>query len=124
MSDSVRFIAGTFAPMLRTLSSLLDTGARQVEARGASFAELAEARLAPDMYPLARQVRIACELAEKALARLTASEPPKAGDDDASLQALQARIAAAIAFIEAAIEAAMDDAREIEVPLQGDLYLQ
>ena len=38
------------------------------------------ARLAPDMFPLSRQVQIACDAAKNGLARLAAIEAPKFED--------------------------------------------
>ena len=51
----------TLVPLLRTLSTLLDKGAEHMKAKGANPDALTEARLAPDMFPLTRQVQIACD---------------------------------------------------------------
>jgi hypothetical protein len=58
----------TYRNMLRTLSDLLD---KAVDQLGADKAEaLLSARLAPDMFPLATQLRFACVQAQEAPLRL------------------------------------------------------
>jgi hypothetical protein len=65
----------TFAPMLNTLSALLDKGAAH-----ARPGTLAGARLAPDMFPLSTQVQLACHNAKDATAHLTGETPPTHSD--------------------------------------------
>jgi hypothetical protein len=67
----------TFAPVLTTLSALLDKGAAYARAKAADVNDLIGARLAPDMYPLSVQVKLACHHAKDAAARLTGATPPK-----------------------------------------------
>ena len=54
---------------------------------------LAQARLYPDMYPLTRQVQIACDTAKGAAARLAGIEIPKHEDNEANLADLKHRVA-------------------------------
>jgi len=49
--------------MLGNLSKILDKGAAFAEAKKIDQAVLTGARLAPDMFPLTRQVQIACDMA-------------------------------------------------------------
>src|SRR5580658_4785155 len=49
-------------------------------------------RLAPDQYPLVRQVQLSCDHAKFAPARLTGKEAPKHADDEQTIDGLQARI--------------------------------
>jgi hypothetical protein len=49
-------------------------------------------RLAPDQYPLVRQVQLSCDHAKFAPARLTGKEAPKHADDEQTIDSLQARI--------------------------------
>jgi len=53
--------AGTFVPMLRSLLQIFDKAIAQAAEKKIDLAALPEARLAPDMYPLTRQVQIACD---------------------------------------------------------------
>lgn len=55
--------------MLRSLSQIFDKAAQQAGDKKIDLAALPTARLAPDMFPLTKQVQIACDHA-KATARL------------------------------------------------------
>ena len=58
------------------------------------------ARLAPDQFPLVRQVQSTCDTAKFAAARLSGKEPPKHEDNEATIEALHARIHAVIAWLD------------------------
>ena len=90
----------TFVPMLGTLSKLLDKGAEHMKAKGLKPDTLTEARLAPDMFPLTRQVQIACDQAKSVAARLTGQEPPKFEDTEQTLDELKARIRRTLDYVE------------------------
>ena len=57
-------------------------------------------RLAPDMFPLTRQIQIAADFAKGATARLAGNEVPKYADDEKSFAELKARIAKTVKFVE------------------------
>ncbi|WCS26941.1 DUF1993 domain-containing protein [Methylobacterium sp. NMS14P] len=63
----------TYRQMLRTLAGLLD---RALEQRPDAAEELLAARLAPDMLPLASQIRFAAFQAQEAVYRLTGQALP------------------------------------------------
>src|SRR4051812_32002055 len=109
----------TFVPMLRNLSALLDKAAQHASANKLDPAELPEARLAPDMFPLAKQVQVACDQAKNSIARLLGQEPPRFADDEQTLDDLKARIAKTIDYVGKAPRSAFEgsDERQIEVPL-------
>src|SRR5579862_7354841 len=75
----------TFVPMLTNLAGVLDKAAQFAEARKFDSAVLANARLAPDMFPLATQIRIACRHASEAMAVLAGKKAP---ETDATLNTL------------------------------------
>ncbi len=54
-------------------------------------AVLAGCRLAPDMFPLIRQVQIACDFAKGSTARLAGIEPPAYEDNEKTLADLKIR---------------------------------
>ena len=60
---------------------------------------LITARLAPDMFALARQVQIAADFAKGCAARLSETEIPKYADDEASFDDLKARVEKTLLFI-------------------------
>lgn len=60
---------------------------------------LLQARLFPDMFPLLRQVQVACDFAKSVAARLAGVEVPKMEDTEQTFADLQARIATVLAFL-------------------------
>src|SRR5580693_2262338 len=66
-----------FAHALGNLSALLEKAVADAKERKFDPAVLLGSRLAPDMFPLTRQVQIACDLAKNSVARLAAQEPPR-----------------------------------------------
>ena len=57
-------------------------------ARSANL-DLVNARLAPDMFTLAKQVQVACDNANEGAARLAGQEPPERGNDEKTIAELQ-----------------------------------
>ncbi len=84
---------------LRNLDTWLDKAQAHAEAKKFDTAVLVQARLAPDMLPLARQIQIASDNAKGCVARLTGSEAPKYEDNEATFAELKARIAKTMAYI-------------------------
>jgi len=116
----------TFTGMLRTLSTLLDKGVEHAAAKGIDPAELVNARLSEDMYPLSRQVQIACDMAKNSTARILGLEPPRFEDVEQTIDELKARIAKTIDYLEGLPEAAFEGAetRDVVMPLMGTLVLE
>lgn len=88
------------AQMLRNLSNFLKDGAAMAEAGGPGEGELLDARLAPDMFNLVRQVQSAADGAKFAAARLAGVTPPRDPDDETTMAQLQARLARTIEFLD------------------------
>lgn len=89
----------TFIRMLTNLSGLIDKAAAHAEAKKFDGKVLVDARLAPDMFPFASQVRVACDFAKGCSARLAGLEPPKHEDNETTLAELKARIAKCLDFV-------------------------
>lgn len=106
-----------FTRSLRNLDHLL---AKAVES-GVDERTLMEARLAPDMLALPRQVQIACDTAKLAVTRIAQTEPRAMADDENSLADLRDRIARTIAYLEEAAPAAFEgrEAAEIKLTFPG-----
>jgi uncharacterized protein len=109
----------TFAPMLRSLSGLLDKGAEHARAASMNPAALVEGRLAPDMYTLAQQVQLACDQAAGTIARLADQEPPKFESELKTIDDLKARIGRTLEYVQRTPETAFAgaDDREIRIPI-------
>jgi len=86
---------------LKNLAAILAKGEAHAAARKIDPAVFLSARLFPDMFPLTKQVQIACDVAKGTVARLADMEAPKHEDSEQSFGDLQARIAKVVAFIEA-----------------------
>ena len=116
----------TFVPMLRSLAKIFDKAAQHAKAKSFDGAVLVNARLAPDMFPLIRQVQIACDTAKNGTARLMGKEAPKFEDNEQTLDELKARIVKTIDHLEKADRGALQGAedREIRIPLPGERLLE
>ena len=111
-------------PLSRALDQL-----RQILAKGAAHAEaqgwdpnvLLSMRLAPDMFPLTRQVQIATDMAKNAAARLTGTEAPKFEDDETTFAQLEARVQRAVDYLRSVPADAFTGAetRAITVPMRA-----
>ena len=113
--------AARFAAMLRNLSAILDKAEAYAEAKKIDAAVPGGLRLIADMFPLARQVQIACDTAKGAVARLAGLEIPKHEDTEKTFEELQMRIIKTLDFI-ATVKAAQVDGsedKEIVIKLRG-----
>lgn len=100
---------GTFVPVLKNLSTLLDKGAEH--AKREKF-DLVNARLAPDMFPLSLQIGLACNRAMDSTERLIGGAPPSVANDEKTVGELQARIKSTIAYLERVKPADFDGAED------------
>ena len=115
-----------FTNALTNLSALLEKGLAHATARKFDPSVLVNARLAPDMFPLSRQVQIACDGAKNGVARLTALEPPRFEDNEKTIEELRARIARTIDYLKSVPASAFEGAedRDIKVPAGPDRVLE
>jgi hypothetical protein len=85
--------------MLKNLDAWLDKAVAHAEKKKFDPAVLLESRLAPDMYPLTRQIQAACDGAKFLAARLSGKEPPKHPDTEKTVDELRARIRSVIEYL-------------------------
>ncbi|HMN45292.1 MAG TPA: DUF1993 domain-containing protein [Povalibacter sp.] len=114
----------TFLHTLASLKNLLQKGIASAEARKFDPGILAASRLAPDMFPLTRQVQIASDAAKGAVARLAGIEPPKFEDTETTLAELIARVDKTVDFIKTVPREQIDGSEDREIVLKtprGDL---
>jgi hypothetical protein len=88
-----------FIRTLTALKGILDKGAASAQARKIDPLVFTRDRLAPDMFPLSRQVQIACDVAKNGFARLSGVDAPKFEDNETTFEELQARIGKTIDFL-------------------------
>ncbi len=102
---------------LGILGDILAKGAADAEARKIDPSVYVNARLAPDMLPLARQVQIASDISKGAGARLAGMEAPSFADTETSFDELQERIKKTIAFLNGIKPAQIDGSEEKAIAL-------
>jgi hypothetical protein len=110
--------APRFAHALANLSAILDKAHAHAEAKKLEPHVLGSLRLIADMFPLSRQVQIACDTAKGAVARLAGIEIPKHEDTEQTIPELKARIAKTIDFISSVPAAKIDGSEDREVVLK------
>lgn len=107
-----------FQQLLGALSGVLDKGAAFCAAKQIDPSVLVNARLAPDMFPLTRQVQAATDNAKGCIARLAGVEVPVHEDTETNFDELKARIARTRAFIDAFTPAQIDGSEDREIVLK------
>lgn len=104
--------------MLRNLSAILDKAEAHAKAQGAPLSSLAEARLAPDMHPLTRQIQMASDAAKGGAARLAAAEPPSMPDTETTFPEFKERIAKTLAYLETIKPSQIDGGEDRTIELK------
>jgi uncharacterized protein len=106
-----------FVQFLTSLSAVLDKAAAFAEAKKVDPSVLLNTRLAPDMFPLGRQVRAATDHAINACGRLAGAELPTFSNNEASIPELKERIAKTIDFLKSLKPAQIDgtEGKEIKI---------
>ncbi len=117
---------------LGALANLLTKASDHCAAQKVTADALLTFRLFPDMFPLTTQVQLACDFAARASARLAGAEPQSFADTETTFEELQARIAAARAYMASFDPALFDGAatrmvtvknRRGEMTMTGQEYL-
>jgi hypothetical protein len=107
-----------FLRQLDNLSAILARAETWAQARRIAPETLLGYRLAPDMFPLVRQVQLTTDFAKGAVSRLAGREPPRFEDTEASFAALEARLEKTRRHIAAFSPADFDGAAERRVELK------
>ncbi len=112
--------------MLKSLGSWLDKAAEYAKTKSFEPDTLLLARLAPDQYPLVRQVQSSCDNAKFAAARLSGKEAPKHPDAEQRMEELQARVRSCVSYLDTFKASDFDGAesRLVSLPfLEGKVIL-
>ena len=109
----------TFLQVLSPIAALVDKARAHCAASGLSEEALCGTRLAPDMWPLAKQVTATCRHSAGAIAAITSGETgPDLSPAPTDFAALAAQVAAAIAALQAA------DADQLNAAASGDVVFK
>lgn len=92
--------APVFRQMLGSLNDLLNKAKTHCAERQIDQNAFLQARLFPDMFPLSRQIQIACDFARGVSARLAGVEVPSNEDKEQTFEDLQALVARTLTFLE------------------------
>lgn len=123
-----------FVRLLGNMDRWFDKALVHAEAKKFDPSVYVNARLAPDMFPLSRQVQIATDAAKGCAARLSGTEIPVFEDTEQTVDDLRQRIRKTIDFVQSVPEALFEgaDSREIvlnmrnrePLHLRGEDYLR
>lgn len=117
MNDLYTYTVPVFIKSLGGLEDILQKAEAHAKEKSLDEGALLADRLWPDMFPLARQVEIACDNAKLATARLSGVEAPSFPDGAVTFAALHERVAKTLAYLETVPEASFKAAAEKEVTL-------
>jgi hypothetical protein len=121
-----------FTRTLNNLSAILNKAAAHAEAKKIDPSVFINSRLAPDMFPLARQVQIATDAVKGCAARLAGIDIPSFPDTEASFPELIERVTKTQAFLNSITAAQLEGSedrtvtikvRGSDMPMQGLAYL-
>jgi hypothetical protein len=107
-----------FVRALRNLAAILKKGEAHAAERKIDPAVLLNYRLAPDMFPLTRQVQIATDMAKGCASRLAGVEIPSYEDKEATFAELVARLEKCIAYLESFQPGQIDGTEDKTVTLK------
>lgn len=124
MNELYTYTVPVFIKHLGGLRNILEKAkAHLAETKGDENALLAD-RLYPDMFPLTKQVQVACDNAKGCAARLSGTENPKMEDTEATIDELIARVDKTLAFVKSVPESAFAGAadRQVIISYMPDVY--
>lgn len=89
-----------FIRSLNALKGVLHKAQQYAEKKKIDMPVLLQTRLAPDQFPLAKQIQITCDGAKFCVSRLTGGEAPRFEDKETTLDEFMARIDKTVAYLQ------------------------
>ena len=86
--------------LLRSLDANLDKAAAYAAAKKFDPSVLLHSRLAPDQWPLIRQIQAACDSAKLGAARCAGQDAPAHADTEQTIDEAKKRIATVVAYLD------------------------
>jgi uncharacterized protein len=119
------FTAPVFVKALGGLRHVLEKAKAHCTKAGIEESDLLESRLAPDMFPLVKQVQVATDNTKGAVARLSGGEAPKFEDTETTIEELLARIDKTIEYVRSVPESNYAGAadRQVVLPYFNGKYM-
>ncbi|GIL39706.1 hypothetical protein TMPK1_19430 [Rhodospirillales bacterium TMPK1] len=111
-----------FIRLLDALGGVLKKGQQSCTDRKIPESVMLQSRLAPDMFPLSRQVQIACDMVKGGGARLAGVAVPSYPDDEVDFAQLLARIEKTKSFLRELDKASFEgsDKRTVTLKIAGN----
>src|SRR5882724_9944954 len=107
-----------FEQILGAIGNVLGKAEAHATARKIDPAVLLASRLAPDMFPLSRQLHIACDFAKGATARLAGLEVPSWPDEEKTFAEFKARAAKTLDYVQGFKPAQIDGSENRQISLK------
>lgn len=104
--------------LLQNLDGWLEKAVSTAAAKKFDANVLLQCRLAPDMFPLVRQIQVACDHAKFAAARAAGREAPKHPDTEQTIDEARKRIATVVSYLDTFTRSDFDAAgtRSVTLP--------
>ena len=111
---------GVFKKALLQLQHVMEKAVANAKARNFDTSVLVNARLAPDMFPFAKQIQLTSDFAKNSMARLAGIDPPKFEDTESNVDELIVRVKKTLDYIDTVPAAAIEgsETRDIRIPLR------
>lgn len=104
-----------FIRALTNLTAVLKKGAAYANEKGQNADNLLQQRLIFDMFPLVKQIQIACDTAARGTARMAGEEPKSFADSEITLAQVYLRIDNTIAYLRSFKPAQLDGCEDRKV---------
>jgi len=117
MNDLYLFTVPVFKKTLGGLKTILVKAQAHAKEQSISEEIMLADRLYPDMFPLAKQVQVACDNAKLCAARLSGIEAPKNEDTEQTCAELIARIDSTLAYLSTVSEESYADAANKQITM-------
>ena len=108
----------SFLRMLGNLSAILDKAVAHAEAKKIDPSIFVNARLAPDMFPLRRQIQIATDMVKGCAARLAGIDVPSYEDNETTFAELQARITKTKEFLQSVSASQIEGSEDRQITVK------
>lgn len=111
--------------MLENLGNWLDAATKHADAKGFDPNVFASCRLAPDQYPLSKQVQSSCDAAKFAASRLSGKDAPSHPDTERTMDELKARVRTVVQHLDTLKPADFEGAetRKVLLPFLEGRYI-
>jgi uncharacterized protein len=116
----------TLTNSARSIIAIITKVQTQLESKNLIDSQVVEGRLAPDMFPLCKQIQIISDNLKGGVGRITGSEVPKYEDTESTLDDLKVRLTKTLEFIAGVDQSKfnnVDENSKITLPYMPGMYM-